>query len=251
MNFLERWPRWSACLLALLFAAPASAVSIDINTGSVPGSGGFVPGVGGDVFSIDAADFGVTDPLVFQSGIFGNPALSRENLAQSGDDPTAIGTDANVIVIQNFDNNEFDGQVPSTWDASWNARTSLQAIARNTEGDRSGFFLYWNEGLGVNRLFATDNLNDENGSLQLLFTVQSATLTGVPGAFDLDLSDGQAQTNLFGEANANLFSLNDYTADNFEFANQLTPVPVPAALPMLLAALGGLAAVSCRRRRMT
>lgn len=232
-----------AALLAATTAAPAVA-SVTIDIPPAGQFGDFTAGAGGDVFAIDAASFGVTDPLSFQSGVFGNPGQANVG----ADDPDAIGSDVNVVVIQNRDNNDPDG-FPSNWDASWNARTSLQAIAANTTGDRAGFFVYWNEGLGVNRLFATDNLNDPNGALSLLFTDQSETLTGVPGDFDLDLGDGVAQTGLFGEANANLAELQKYTAANFVFADQVAPIPLPAGLPLFAAALAALGLV--RRCRNT
>jgi len=227
---------------AAVASGPAFAASVGIPPAGQFGD--FTPGEGGDVFALDAGSFGVTDPLSFQSGVFGDPGQANVG----ADDPTTIGSDVNVVVIQNRDNNDPDG-FPSNWDASWNARTSLRAISANTTGDRAGFFLYWNEGLGVNRLFATDNLNDPNGALNLLFTDQSATLTGVPGDFDLDLSDGTAQTGLFAEANDNLAELKDYRAENFVFADQVAPIPLPAGLPLLAAALGGLGFAARRKRR--
>ncbi|MEM8776401.1 MAG: VPLPA-CTERM sorting domain-containing protein [Pseudomonadota bacterium] len=235
----------SAFLMPGANAAHAASINIDGTSG--PQFGDFAPGAGGDVFSIEASAFGVTAPLSFQSGVFGNIGISAENLAGSADDPNAIASDVNVVVIQNRDNDDFDGNPPANWNASWNARTSLSAIAANTTGDRAGFFLYWNEGLGVNRLFATDNLNDPLASLTLLFTDQSSVLTGVPGEFDLNLANGDpTRTDLFPEANANLAELALYSSDNFVFSDQVAPVPLPAGLPLLAA---GLALFGVMRRR--
>ncbi|MEM1360461.1 MAG: VPLPA-CTERM sorting domain-containing protein [Pseudomonadota bacterium] len=228
---------------AALTVAALPAIAGSISIPPTGGFGGFTSGDGGDVFDIDAGFFGVTAPLVFQNDTFGDAGQSNVG----ADDPKAIGSDVNVVVIQNRDNNDPDG-FPSNWDASWNARTALEAISANTMGDRAGFFLYWNEGLGVNRLFATDNLNDPNGSLTRLFTIQSSNLTGVPGDFDLNLSDGVAQTSFFGEANSNLLDLPHFTAQNFYFADQAAPVPLPAALPLMFAALGGLGWLKRPRR---
>ncbi len=200
--------------LATVAALPAAAATFDIPPAGQFGD--FAPGAGGDVFALNAGAFGVTDPLSFQSGVFGNPGQADVG----ADDP--------------------DG-VPSNRDASRNARTSLEAIAANTEGDRAGFFLYWTEGLGVNRLFATDTLDDPDGTLELLFTDTSENLSGIPGDVDLDLSHGAAQTRLFAEANANPAELKDYGRDNVVFADQVAPVPLPAGLPLLAAGLGALA----------
>jgi hypothetical protein len=233
-------------MLAMVTSA-ASAATFPIKGGQGPQFGKFDPA--GDTFSIKSADFGVTAPLSFQSGVFGDPGLSAANLAHPVDDPYAIASDVNVIVIQNRDNDDIDGSFPANWNASWNARTSLQAIAANTTGDRPGFFLYWNEGLGVNRLFATDNLNNPLGSLSLLFAIQSATLTGVPGDFDLNLSNGDpTRVDLFPEANGNLLSLADYSAGNFEFSDQTAPIPVPAAFPLLSSVLLGVGLWSRSRK---
>lgn len=235
---------FGAFLLSAM-AIPAFAASVSIPPAAQFGD--FTPGTGGDVFSIDAGAFGVTDPLAFQSGVFGNAGQSDVG----ADDPSTIDSNVNVVVIQNFDNNDTDGTVPANWDASWNARTALQAIAANTTGDRAGFFVYWNEGLGVNRLFAAENLNDGFSALTLLFTDASETLTGVPGEFDLNLADGNEPTriDLFPEANGNLFELAEYGAENFEFSDQVPPVPVPASMPILLSAMAALGYAGRRRQQ--
>ena len=239
----------SVLLGAMGVSVQAANINIDGSSGSQFGD--FTPGSGGDVFAINASDFGVTAPLKFQSGVFGNVGLSAANLAGSADDPNAIASDVNLIVIQNRDNDDFDGAFPSNWNASWNARTSLEAISANTTGDRAGFFLYWNEGLGVNRLFATENLNDPLASLTLLFTDQSSVLTGVPGEFDLNLANGDpTRTDLFPEANANLAELALYEAENFVFADQIAPVPLPAGLPLMATVLAGVGLWSRRRRHV-
>lgn len=235
-----------ASILFTVFSAQASKIDIENGGGRIFGD--FQPGSAGDVFSINAGSFGVTTPLSFQSGVFGNPGISGDQLVNPIDDEQLIGSDVNVVIVQNRDNDDLDGEFPSNWNASWNARTALAVIADNTSGDRAGFFMYWNEGLGVNRLFATDNLNDATSSLTLLFTDQSATLTGVPGEFDLNLSNGEpTRTDLFPEANANLAELALYTSGNFTFSDQVSSVSAPAGMSIVLAGMGFLGVI---RRRM-
>jgi len=98
----------AAAACAALLATPAAAATFDITGANVPQSGSFAP-ADGDVFSIDAGDFGVTAPLSFQNDVFGNPALSNVG----ADNPNAIASDVNVVVIQNRDNDDADGQFPS------------------------------------------------------------------------------------------------------------------------------------------
>lgn len=217
----------SAAVLVPLVAPHASAdvFLIDADTASALNRQAF--DVFNDTWALDTNDFAISGPLVFASAAGGDPGVLDTAL----DNPSTFATHANVIVLQNFDNNDPNG-FPANWDNSFNARTALRAIANNTEGDRSGFFVYWNEKLGVNRLVYTENLNDSEAALQILFAINSTNL--------LSNNDDLALDPTFrGEANANFFNLTYFNATNF------TAVPAPGAAAFL--GLGGLAAA--RRRR--
>lgn len=170
-----------------------------------------------DQFLLDTNVFPIAGPLVFANAVGGNPG-------QFGvaDNSNTFASDANFIVLRNFDNNDTNG-FPANWDNSFNARRALEAIAANTDGDRPGFFFYWNEGLGVNRLAYTANLNNGAASLQILFAQNSANLV----SNTVDLRDGGANVNLRAEANANFNLLSSFTASN------VSAVPEPSSLACL------------------
>lgn len=215
--------------LALPATTQAAVFTIDSGTASANNRQTFNPAT--DVWQLDVSDFAVGGPLVFASAAGGNPGL----LGTLDDSAATFDNSANVIVIRNFDNNDTDG-FPANWDDSFNARNALRAIANNTDGDRAGFFLYWNEKLGVNRLVYTTNLNDGDASLQVLFAINSLNLF----ANSDDLAPDSLQA-LRQEANANFNALASFSAANF------TAVPVPAALPLML---GAVAALRLKGRRV-
>ncbi|MDJ0869479.1 MAG: hypothetical protein QNK03_25470, partial [Myxococcota bacterium] len=163
---LETLP--AAALAALLLASTAQALSFDINAATASANNRQPFDVANDVWRLDVGDFPVAGPLVVANDVGGDPGL----LGTAADSVYTFASDANVIVLQNFDDNDTDG-FPANWDNSWNARTALQAIANNTTGDRPGFYLYWNEKLGVNRLVYTENLDDGLSALQILFAIDS------------------------------------------------------------------------------
>jgi hypothetical protein len=173
-----------------------------------------------DQFVLDKGAFPISGPLVFANGVGGDPGLAGTSL----DNPNTFASNANFIVLRNFDNNDTNG-FPANWDNSFNARRALQAIANNTDGDRAGFYLYWNEKLGVNRLVYTPNLNDGNAALSVLFAQDSANLRS--NADDLALN-----TTFRGEANANFNQLSLFTAAN------VTSVPEPSSLVCVALPLG-------------
>ena len=219
-------------LLSFVSINSANALNFLINaeTGSPNNRQSF--DVNNDRWLLDLHDFPVSGPLTFANAAGGNPGLINTAL----DDPTTFASKANVIVLQNFDDNDTDG-FPANWDNSFNARKALGAIANNTDGDRPGFYLYWNEKLGVNRLVYTDNLNDGTAGFQVLFAANSENLK----ANTDDLSD--PTTTFRGEANANFNTLKSFTAGNF------AAVPEPGTISLLTFGLLGIITVHSRRRR--
>lgn len=222
-------PVLSIALLGGFLAIPCRA-DIVITSGASANNRGFFD-VTSDRFLLDTNVFQIDGPLVFANAVGGNPGLSGTAL----DNPNTFASNANFIVLQNFDNNDTNG-FPANWDNSFNARRALESIAANTDGNRAGFFLYWNEGLGVNRLAYTPNLNDGAASLQILFAQNSANLL----SNTVDLRDGGANVGLRGEANANFNLLSSFSASN------VTAVPEPSSMALIL---GGIPLAILRRMR--
>ena len=167
-----------------------------------------------DVWRLNVDDFAIDGPARFANNVGGDPG----QLGTAKDNPHTFASDTNIIVLRNFDSNDTDG-FPANWDNSHNARTALRAIAANTKGDRAGFFVYWNERLGVNRLVYTENLNDGEAALQILFAINSVNLAS-------NTDDLQADPTFRGEANANFNRLAGFKASNF----QIVPEPGSALL---------------------
>lgn len=214
-------------LTLLAIAVPAHAVVFPITsaTGSANNRQSF--NVNNDRWELDINNFPVSGPLAFANAVGGDAG----QLGTALDNSATFASNTNVIVLRNFDNNDTNG-FPANWDNSFNARNALRAIANNTDGDRAGFFVYWNEKLGVNRLVYTPNLNNGEGSLTVLFAINSANL--LSNADDLALN-----TTFRGEANGNFNSLANFYDGNFAF------VPAPGAAALI--GLGGL--MAARRRR--
>ena len=217
----------SAVVVVPLVSGPPAADVFSINAATASASSRHSYDVFSDVWALDVNDFAASGPLVFANAAAGDPGVLGTGLGNT----STFASDANVIVLQNYDCNDPDG-FPANRNTSFNARTALQAIASNTEGDRSRFFSYPNDKLRTNRVVYTLNLNDGGASLQILFAINSDDL---PSNAD-DLAFDPA---FRGDANANLFNLADFSAANF------TAAPAPGAAALL--GLGGRAAG--RRRR--
>ena len=103
-----------------------------------------------DQFSLLASDFGIGRDLSFIN-------------ARAADLPT---TGVNVIVLQDSD----DDNDPNT---GFNARSAARLIGAQIETPAPGFFVYFNSGLGVNRLVATEDLSDGEANFTVLAAINT------------------------------------------------------------------------------
>lgn len=103
-----------------------------------------------DQFALLASDFGVKGDLSFIN-------------ARATDLPTG---GVNVIVLQDSD----DDNDPDT---VFNARSAARLIGAQIETPGPGFFVYFNSGLGVNRLVVTEDLSDGEASFTVLAAINS------------------------------------------------------------------------------
>ncbi|NJK62219.1 MAG: hypothetical protein HC921_05610 [Synechococcaceae cyanobacterium SM2_3_1] len=109
--------------------------------------------VNSDRFLLNPGDFNVAGSLSFVNTL-------ASNLPSGG---------VNVIVLQDTDNDND----PNT---AFNARSAAQLIGAEINQISPGFFVYWNSGLGVNRLVFSEDLSDGNAPLTVLSAIN--TLSG-------------------------------------------------------------------------
>lgn len=129
-----------------------------------------------DRYRLNAADFGITGDVQFVS----------LDATVAG---AAIPAGANVIVLQNSDND----RNPAT---PFLAGTAANQVAGLVEQDGAGFFVYFNSNLQLNRLVYSTNLNDPTADLKVL----------------------ARQTDLTGQSA--IAALVDFSASNFEFQDR-------------------------------
>jgi hypothetical protein len=171
MNPLRLHPTILKSLLAVsgaLCMAAATAAPVTFNTDPFAGSTALTtPGrqvFAGNQQNLSSFDVG-SDQFVFDASIFGlGGGLSFLN-AVAADIPVE---GADVIVLQDSDNDAN----PAT---SFNAGTAANLIAARVGTDRSGFFVYFNSVLNVNRLVYSTNLNDPNADLSVLARINNPT----------------------------------------------------------------------------
>jgi len=120
----------------------------------------------------------------------------------------------NMAVLQDSDN---DGDAVT----AFNAIAAANLIAGALTVDGAGFYVYFNSTLNINRLVFSTNLNSPTSDLVILAAIQSPTGADAIAA------------------------LPRFTAPNFQ---AVAPLPLPAALPLLAAAVAGLGLVRRRRR---
>lgn len=201
----------AACAFAL---AATATVAADFNFNTAPFAGVDVSAptrqvIGNELFIGNFSS--ATDRFVFDSGAFGVGSLSFFN-GVAADLPAA---GFNVIVLADNDN-DFNPATP------FNAGTAANLIASRIDQAGPGFFIYTNQGLGMNRLVFSSDLSVATGDLKIV-----ARLTQPTG---LDAIAAKA----------------DFGAQNFALA----PVPEPETYALMLS---GLLAVgwAARRKRAT
>lgn len=208
----------ATALAALLSASPHHATAATVPILQNPlATAGFNPAdgvrqvAGGGAISLPSFDQ-AADSFLLDLAAFGvnGPISFVNSLAK---DLPAGGF--NTIVLQDSDNDAN----PAT---PFNAGTAANVIAAALTLDVAGFFVYFNSSLNLNRLVFSTNLNEPTADLAILAAIQSPTGQGAVAA------------------------LPTIRADNFQ---AVAPVPLPAALPLLAAALGGLGLLRHRSRR--
>lgn len=198
-----------ALVLLSGLSLPGQAAQIVFDTDPFAGSTALTTAgrqvVGNELF-LPSFDFNA-DQFVFDRNIFGITGLQFFNGLVSGLPSSGV----NLVILQDTDN---DANLAT----AFNAGTAANLIAAQITADGPGFFIYHNQGLGLNRLVFSTNLNDSAADLKILARIQAPT--GAAAIADLD--DFQA---------------NDFTA-----------VPEPATVN-LLAGAGAVAFALSRRIR--
>lgn len=198
-----------ALVLLSGLSLPGQAAQIVFDTDPFAGSTALATAgrqvVGNELF-LPSFDFNA-DQFVFDRNIFGITGLQFFNGLVSGLPSSGV----NLVILQDTDNDAN----PAT---AFNAGTAANLIAAQITADGPGFFIYHNQGLGLNRLVFSTNLNDSAADLKILARIQAPA--GAAAIADLD--DFQA---------------NDFTA-----------VPEPATVN-LLAGAGAVAFALSRRIR--
>jgi hypothetical protein len=203
-----------AVLLALCPAAHATTFTFDTdpfagtNVLNIPGRqivGGeaFVNfSIANDVFALDSSVFGVGSSVHFASGL-------ANTLPTAG---------ANVIVLQNFDN-DANPQTP------FGAGNAADLIASRVTAHGAGFFIYFNQALDLPRLVYSTDLSSSDADLKILARM----------------------LNLNGAEGRNLIPT--FTAANFEITTSTSTAPEPSNF-LMMTAVGILGACRILRRTL-
>ncbi len=147
-----------------------------------------------DLFALDAESFGLSGDaeVVFRNVARDGDGLDSGLAGLNGDD-----ADANVFVLQ--------GAFANAGAAADALANALVDAGLEEEGDQSGFFVYFNEDQGRNRLFSVDDLDDVNSQIN-----QIANLG--------ERLDNNAENAAVRQAA--LDSLEDFAESNFVFATE-------------------------------
>ncbi|MEO1191960.1 MAG: calcium-binding protein [Pseudomonadota bacterium] len=152
--------------------------------------------VEGDVFAFDPASFGLeADAQV----IFRNVERDGEGLDAGLTGFTQQNADTNVYVLQ--------GAFANAGAAADAIANALNDAGAGQAGDQSGFFIYFNEAQGRNRLFQTEDLDDADAALQQITNLGGTLPPGDQGRAEAlaELPEFQAGNFAFGTEDELLF----------------------------------------------
>lgn len=197
-----------ASLICSLWASSARGAEILFATDPFAGSTALTTAgrqVVGNEVNLPSFDF-VNDRFVFDLSVFGVSGLSFFNGAASA----IPASGRNVIVLQTTDD---DANLATPF----NAGSAANLIAAQINVDGAGFFIYFNQGLNLNRLVFSTNLNSNTADLKILARILSPT------------------------GSLGVAALPSFGATNF------VPTPEPGSLSLLGAA--GVVWMVARRRR--
>jgi hypothetical protein len=207
-------PGYCIALALLAFCSSAQATTFTFNTDPFAGTNvRNIPGrqiLGGE----DFVNFiTANDVFAFNPTAFGVNSLSFANSLASN----LPATGANVIVVENFDNDNN----PLT---PFGAGNAADLIASRVITSGPGFFIYFNQSLDLPRLVYSTDLSDTNADLRILARM----------------------LNLNGQIGRN--ALSTFTASNFTLT--ASSAPEPSSLWLILAG-SALASIgyAVRRRR--
>ncbi len=156
-----------ALVLLSGLSLPGQAAQIVFDTDPFAGSTALTTAgrqvVGNELF-LPSFDFNA-DQFVFDRNIFGITGLQFFNGLVSGLPSSGV----NLVILQDTDN---DANLAT----AFNAGTAANLIAAQITADGPGFFIYHNQGLGLNRLVFSTNLNDSAADLKILARIQAPIL---------------------------------------------------------------------------
>lgn len=110
-----------------------------------------------DVFAFDPAVFNVENQVLFANGVIASLPTS----------------DVNIIVLQTTDNDNNLG-------TPFGAGNAANLIADQITEDGAGFFIYFNQGLGLPRLVYSTNLSDNTADLKILARMTNLDVGSLP-----------------------------------------------------------------------
>ncbi len=233
------------CLASLsLLSAGAHAASFNIEPFPNP----FSPPAGTIVEDFEGAPVGPWDPLTDTN--VGRFSPLDPSGTGSGSTCTTLGGDCTELFLSDTDVNGQGNITPEFGIKALQANDTFGMIWDVFTPDGRAFtdiFFGIRDAADQGATF-TVTLDEVNGAAPSML-VQSV-LTGQPNSGELLFSLALADIGLSSATSARISLVSSKVNDSFTFdGGALTPVPVPAALPLFLSALAGFGFISRRRRK--